>query len=162
MAQDRELVKNKMTVFVQDASVDTFDPSLAYAIAIAQSYSLDLSGDTQEVIDLASCDAEWANPEVNKKNWTLSCDSLLLRNNATSGTIDIYDKFDPYPLEIGDITWVVLGDASCGDPYNPQSDGIAYRYGKAVVTSLSQTGNTDDFHTLSVTFTGKGSLSFSA
>lgn len=162
MAQDKELVKSKLTVFVQDGSTDTFDASLAFAIAIAQSYSLDESGDTQEVIDLAACDSDWANPEVNKKNWTLQADSLLLRDNVASGSIDIYDKYNPYPINIGDITWVVLGDASCGAPYNPVSDNLNYRYGKAVVTSVSQTGNTDDFHTLSVTFTGKGALSFSA
>ena len=160
MALDYEIIKNRMTVFVQDSSVSTFDPSLAYACAIAQSYSLDLSGDTQEVIDMADCESEWASPEVNKKSWTLSVDSLLLRNiGGGNGTIDIFDKYNPYQLEIGDIVWCVIGDASCGSPYNPNSTGISYRYGKAVVTGINQSGNTDDFHTISATFNGKGALS---
>ena len=160
MALDYELVKSKLTVFVQSASVDTFDASTAYAVAIAQSYTLDETGDTQEVIDLADCDSDWSNPEVNKKSWSLSVDSLLLRPNTGAGTIDIYDKYDPYALAAGDIVWVVVGDASCGTPYDAASGlgELAYKYGKAVVTSVSQAGTTDDFHTISATFTGKGAL----
>lgn len=152
-----EIVKNRMTVFVQDVSVATFDPSLAYAVAIAQSYTLDESGDTQEVIDLADCDSDWANPEVSKKNWTLSVDTLLLRPLVT-GTTNIGNKFNSYDLKVGDITWVVVGDAPCATPFNPADSSLGYKYGKAVVTSLSQSGTPGEFHTLSATFTGKGEL----
>ena len=166
MALDKELIKSKLTVFVQATDVATFDPDSAYAIAIAQTYTLDESGDTSEVIDLADCDSDWSNPEVVKKSWTLSCDSLLLRDNTASGTIDIGDKYDPYAsqLGVGDITWLAVGDASCGGPYDISTGSIStlkYRYGKAVVTSVSQSGNTDDFHTLSVSFSGKGELLWS-
>ena len=160
MALNYQIVKEQLTVFAQDASIATFDASLAYPIALAQSYTLDETGDTQEVQDLCSAQADWANPEVNKKNWTLTTDTLLLRPVATdTGTVDIGSKKDAYNLTLGQNLWCVVGDASMCT--SPLVANLKYRYGLATVTSKSQSGNVGEFHTLSVTFTGKGELKYS-
>ena len=161
MALEYEIIKSQLTVFVQDSSIDTFDASLAYPVALAQSYTLDETGDTQEVQDLCDAAAEWASPEVNRKSWTLSTDTLLLRNvGANNGTITLGVKKDAYQLSLGDIVWCVVGDAvDCSEPSGTE---IAYKYGKAVITALSQAGSVGEFQTLSVTFTGKGELLRSA
>ena len=159
MAKDYEFIKSRLTVFVQDGSIDTFDPSMAYAVAYASSYNLDITGDTQDIVDMADCFSDWANPEVNKKSWTLSGESLLLRPNTGNGTVDIGDKYYPYALEVGQIVWNFLADASCGAPFNPDTDSeLPYRYGKSTVTSLNQSGTQGDFHTFSYTFAGKGAI----
>lgn len=150
------IVKDLMTVFVQDASTDSFDANLAKAVAIAQSYSLDENGDTQEIVDLADENSEYSFPEVVKQNWTLSVDSLLLRSNS-SGTISVgANQILPQSsLSVGQIVWAVLGDASA---YLPDSTNIAYRYGKCVITNINRSGNTTDPHTVSATFMGRGPL----
>lgn len=165
MAKDHELVKSRLTVFIDTSYSDDWATAKAAMtpIALAQSYNLDETGDTQEVVDLADTDSDWSNPEVSKKSWTLSCDSLLLRNNASSGTLDIETKYKQHELVVGDLVWVAIADVvdEGADQVNdglPYSKDMLIKYGRAVVTSVNRSGTVNDFHTVSATFSGKGAL----
>lgn len=149
-AVKHEVVKSKLTVFVDPTNAAAFATDNLRAIAVAQSYNLDEGGDTQEVIDLADAAADWANPEVTKKNWSVSVDALVLRENP-SGDIDVDDATQSKvtSLRVGDIVWVAIAESTF-------PDGL--KYGKAVVTAFNQSGSAGEFHTASATFTGKGEL----
>jgi hypothetical protein len=161
MANNREFVKSKLTVFI-DVSAGWASASQK-PIGIAQSYTLDESGETREVVDLGDADSLWANPEINKQSWTLSVDSLVLR--PATGTVATYDasgKVEATNIKIGDMVWVSVADNKLGVIDNSVGTGFPFRYGKGVITAKSQAGTVNDIHTVSLTISGKGALLYGA
>ena len=128
-------------------------------VALAQSYNLDTNVATNSLVanDLADPvgDAEWVRPEPTEKSWTLSSDQLLLRVDPT-GEYDATDKKTNdviFPvLKAGTQVWVVIGDSTLA------SGETIPLYGRGYITTYSQAGTIDEFHTYSITITGVGEL----
>jgi hypothetical protein len=156
MANNREFVKSKLTVFL-DVSAGWAEASQK-PVGIAQSYTLDESGDTREVVDLGDADSLWSNPEVNKQSWTLSVDSLVLRPATVNATYDASGRVELTSVKLGDNVWCAIADNKVGVIDNSVGTAFQYRYGKGTVTSKSQSGTVNDIHTISLTITGKGEL----
>lgn len=159
MANNREFVKSKLTVFM-DVSAGWASASQK-PVAVAQSYTLDETGETREVVDLGDADSLWGNPEINKQTWNMSVDSLVMRPQTDpSANFDTTNKKELTSIKIGDIVWVAVADNKAGVIDSSATTGFTYRYGKGVVTGKSQSGTVNDIHTISVTIDGKGALNY--
>lgn len=152
-----ETVREYLTVYADIAGgASAFNEANLDPVAVAQGYSLSVTGETEDltVQDLADALATvWANPEVVKKSFVLSADSLVLRPNAVSGNVDATNKItdQDIKLAVGSVVWVAIMDSNA-------TTGDKYVYGKAVITGFEQSGTVGEFATYSVTFEGKGEL----
>ena len=153
------IVRDLLTVWFDLTGAATFDFTNMEVVALAQSYNLDTNVATNSLVanDLANPagGAEWARPEPTEKTWTLSCDQLLLSPEA-GGEYDATSKVTneaAFPvLKAGTLVWVMVGDSDLAS-----GDTIPL-YGQAYLTTYSQAGTIDEWHTYSLTATGVGEL----
>ena len=162
--QTKEIVKSKLVLWIDKTTdktldVDSYDDADAAnmrAIALAQSYNLSQSGETEEITELASAESDSANPEVIKSSYNLSFDSLLLRVVASGGNYkyDDLEKMEGSSLAIGETFFWALTDFL--ETGFDATKVIAY--GKGTVTGKEISGTVSSMHTYSVTIAGKGKV----
>jgi hypothetical protein len=123
------------------------------ALAIVQSMSLAESGDTEEILDLADPNADWANPEVSKKSGTGSASVFQLKEDA-NGTISIDDsKFTMAPsLKLGDIVLIAKGE------YPLVAGSKIERVFRAVITSNDAGNSPSESGSYDISFDSKGRI----
>lgn len=126
------------------------------AIALAQSYSVNQSIETEEVAELADLSADWANPEGTKKSYEISFEGLVFRQDAEGSYAydDTQKTLGNESLKIGDVIFFALQDFDG----NAVDGSLFKKYGKGMVTSIEETGSVGSIHTYSVTIQGKGEL----
>jgi hypothetical protein len=154
------IVRSLLTVFVDKTASPTFDWTNLEPIALAQSYSLDVTVNTNSLVanDLADASgaAEWAVPEPSDKSWTLTTDSLVLIADTGNPEYDPTGKvINPdiiNSLKQGDLVWVAIADSTA------TSGDTVPLYGQALITGYSQNGSIDEYHTYTASFTGSGEL----
>jgi hypothetical protein len=126
------------------------------AIALAQSYSVNQSIETEEVAELADLSADWSNPEGSKKSYEISFEGLIFRTDMDGSYAydDATKALGNEALSIGDVVFFALQDFDGGSV-----DGSNFKkYGKGLVTSIEESGSVGSFHTYSVSIQGKGEL----
>ena len=158
------IVRSLLTVFVDDTPKTVFDFNELEPVALAQSYTLDTTKNTQSLTpnDLADPTgaAPWNVPEPTDKGWTLSTDALVLLVDAAAPEYDPTGKIFNEGLfqlfKLDDKIWVAIVDSDAVE------NDVVPLYGQAVVTGFSQNGNMDEFHTYTMSFEGVGELLDSA
>jgi len=160
MADTHRIVRSLFTVFLDLTGGAVFDFSNLDPVALAQSYSLDTTVNTQNLVanDLAdpSGVAEWNFPEPTDKSWTVSCDNLYLLEDAVNPNYDIELKTPPAPvleaLIVGTRVWVAGADSDAA------VGATIPWYGQGLITTYNQAGTIDEYHTYSLVITGQGQI----
>ena len=160
MADTSRIVRSLFTVSLDLTGAATFDFLNQEPVALAQSYSLDTTVNTQSLVanDLADPAgvAEWTFPEPTDKSWTVSVDSLLLIVDALNPNYDPTGKTEPGPvleaLKVGTIVWVAGADSDAA-----VGSTIPW-YGQGLITTYNQAGTIDEYHTYSLVVTGQGEI----
>ena len=160
MADTHRIVRSLFTVSLDLTGSTTFDFANQQLVALAQSYSLDTTVNTQNLVanDLADPAgvAEWNFPEPTDKGWTVTVDSLYLLEDAVNPNYDITDKTAPAPvldaLVAGTRVWVAGHDSDAG------TGSTVPWYGQGLITSYNQAGTIDEHHTYSLVVTGQGQI----
>ena len=115
--------------------------------AHANSVSIDVSN---SVIDVTTKDSNsWRNIISGQKSWTASADGLLDNFASTEVTVRNTDDINMYALA-GTTIYLEFGV------------GNARFVGSGVISSLSQTGGTDDAASYSISIEGNGPLTWDA
>ena len=115
-------------------------------IAKATSFSLQVDKEEIEISHLQS--GGWKEAIGGKMSWSVSADAFVTRGAVTSGETDYHALMlelmdDDIPAEI------ILTSNVTGDKFYS---------GKALITSISQSGSTGEVLTYSVSFSGNGPL----
>lgn len=125
------------------------------AIAVVQSQSADISGDTEEVLDLTKSDADWANPVVSKRSATFSATIMMTKEVASGSgqvTIDDTKYLRGEELKVGDEVCVIQGD------YPLAVGGTIDMICRAVVTGKTTNPTAGSNSTMDVTLQAKGEV----
>lgn len=138
------------------------------SLAFATNHSLSISADT---VDTSNKDVsgDWATSESGTKSWTLSSENFYsvsagtnayeyLYNNMVSGTPIklVYGNSDDVNLNTGTIDKQEI-DAN-GKWHPIEAQGVIYKQGSALVTSLSLDANNGEYAKFSAELTGVGPL----
>lgn len=133
-------------------------------LGYGQTHSLSRSADST---DISSKDhGIWPDKEVTGNSWTMSGEYLFTPANANV-IFGMADKAEPYSVcmaQVAETDWAAgiqpVTDISTNQKWTVGSAWV--KYGNALVTSCEMTANNGEVATLSVEFTGSGSLSNSA
>lgn len=115
-------------------------------IAKATSFSLQVDKEEIEISHLQS--GGWKEAIGGKMSWSVSADAFVTRGTVATGETDYHALLldlmtNDIPMEI------ILTSETTGDKYYS---------GKALITSISQSGSTGEVLTYSVNFSGNGPL----
>ena len=121
------------------------------AIAVASSIGEDLSGETEEIVDLSQTNPEYADPFVISKSGSFSLSATMLRDKV-DGEVSYDDTlFQEAPaLKIGDTVMVIKAD------YPLVATGTIDLICRAVVTSRSKSVQGKSAGTVDLTLQSKG------
>ena len=133
-------------------------------LAYGQTHSLSRSADST---DISSKDhGIWPDKEVTGNSWTMSGEYLFTPANAEV-IFGMADKAEPYSVcmaQVAQTDWASgiqpVTDISTNQAWTVGSAWV--KYGNALVTSCEMSANNGEVATLSVEFTGSGSLSNTA
>lgn len=124
-------------------------------IAFAQSHTLSINGETQDVSNKDAGNGTWSSSEVSKMSWEISAEHMV--NAAGTNFTDLYDAMVAMtPID------VVLAKSTGSE--NEQGittwiAGSSFGFkGKATITSLELSAQNGEYATFSITLAGTGAL----
>lgn len=125
-------------------------------IAFAQSHTLSINGETQDVSNKDAGNGTWSSSEVSKMSWEISAEHMV-NANGTNVT-DLYDAMVAMtPID------VVLAKSTGVEGENgittwaPLTNSFGFK-GKATITSLEISAQNGEYATFSITLAGTGAL----
>ena len=124
-------------------------------IAFAQSHTLSINGETQDVSNKDAGNGTWSSSEVSKMSWEISAEHMV---NATGTNVtDLFDAMVAMtPID------VVLAKSTGVEGENGVTTwtaGTSFGFkGKATITSIEISAQNGEYATFSITLAGTGAL----
>ena len=124
-------------------------------IAFAQSHTLSINGETQDVSNKDAGNGTWSSSEVSKMSWEISAEHMV--NADGTNVTDLYEAMVAMtPID------VVLAKSPGVEGENgitTWTAGNSFGFtGKATITSLEISAQNGEYATFSVTLAGTGAL----
>lgn len=123
-------------------------------IAFAQTHTLSITGETQDVSNKDVGGGDWQSSEVSKLSWEISAEHMV---NADGSNFDtLYDAMVAMtPLDV--VLAKSTGTESGGVTTWTAGNAFGYK-GKVTITSLELTAQNGEYATFSATLQGSGAL----
>lgn len=124
-------------------------------IAFAQSHTLSINGETQDVSNKDAGNGTWSSSEVSKMSWEISAEHMV--NADGTNVTDLYDAMvamTPIDVVLAKSTGVE-GDNGITTWTAGNSFGFK---GKATITSIEISAQNGEYATFSITLAGTGAL----